>query len=115
MMNIGQVCIKIAGRDAGMKGAIVDVLEGSFVMVDGQVRRKKCNIKHLEPLAMRIEIGKNAPHEEVVKELKKLGIEVSEKKTKEKKEKPVKAKPAAKKPAKKIAPKKPVKKKTSSK
>lgn len=118
MMEIGRVFVKTAGRDAGKKGVIVDVLEGSFVMVDGQVRRKKCNIRHLEPVKTCLKMEKNAPHETVVAELKKIGIEVAEKKVKETKEKPkrarkvkAKAEPAAKKTAEKPA-KKTRKKKT---
>ena len=112
MMEVGQVCIKIAGRDAGKKGAIVEVLSGSYVIVDGQVRRKKCNIRHLEPLKEKIKIEKKTGHEAVVAELKKIGIEVTERKSKQKTEKPKKARktkkaaPATEKKAKKTEAKK---------
>lgn len=85
MMEIGRVCIKTAGRDSGKRGVIIDVINESYVAIDGQVRRKKCNIKHLEPSETLIAISKNAAHEEVIGELKKLGIEVKEKSKKEKK------------------------------
>jgi len=45
---IGRVCMKIAGRDAGKIGVIVDTLENGFVLIDGAVRRRKCNVMHLE-------------------------------------------------------------------
>ncbi len=87
MYEIGRLCIKIAGRDARKKAIIVDILDGFFVLIDGQVRRRKCNIKHLEPLDKVLKIKKNASHSEVVDILKKEGIEVVDTKPKEKKEK----------------------------
>lgn len=84
MFDIGRVCMKIAGRDAGMKCVIVDVIDEHYVMIDGQTRRRKCNIKHLEPLAQEVQITKNAPAPEVVRVLKELNIVVEEKKPKAK-------------------------------
>ena len=71
MIKEGRICMKLAGRDA-------------------QTRRRKCNIKHLEPLKQEIDIRKGASHDLVASEFKKLRIEVIEKKSKEKKERPVK-------------------------
>lgn len=88
MIEIGRLCVKIAGREAGKKCVVVDVIDKSYVLVDGQLKRKKCNITHLEPLDKKIDLKKNASHEEVVSEFKKLKIEVKETKKKEKKEKP---------------------------
>ena len=92
MNEIGRLIVKLAGRDAGLKGVIVDILEKNYVLIDGQVRRRKCNIMHVEPLDKIIKIPKQATHEEVVKALKEEGIEVEEKRKvkKEKTEKPTK-------------------------
>lgn len=90
MMDVGRLCIKIAGRDAGKKCVIVDVIDKNYVLIDGDVRRKKCNVSHLEPLNEKIDLKKKAPHEEVIKEFRKLGIEVREKKPKQKTERPEK-------------------------
>ena len=88
-MEIGRMCVKIAGRDAGKKCVIVNAPEdGKFVLIDGETRRRKCNIKHLEPLEEKIKIKKGASHDTIVSEFKKLGIEIKEKKKKEKKERP---------------------------
>ena len=57
-MKIGQLCVKIAGRDAGQHCLVVDVLEKNSVLIDGQTRRRKCNILHLEPLVKVLEIKK---------------------------------------------------------
>jgi large subunit ribosomal protein L14e len=88
MMDIGRVCVKVAGRDAGLKCVIVDKIDDKFVMVDGQTRRRKCNIRHLEATADAVSIKKNASHADVAKEFKKLGLEAFESKAKPKKEMP---------------------------
>lgn len=88
MIEIGRLCIKLAGRDAGRECVIVDVLDDNYVLIDGNVRRRKCNILHLEPMAKKIGIKKDASHEEVRKEFSKLKLPVWETKPKEKREKP---------------------------
>ena len=113
MIEIGRVCIKIAGREAGKKCAVVDVIDDNYVLIDGDVRRKRCNVKHLEPLEEVIKIEKNASHDTIVSELKKLGVDVKEKKAKEKKEKPKRVKKTAE--AKEEKPKKKVKEKKEKK
>jgi large subunit ribosomal protein L14e len=85
MYELGRICVKTAGRDARLKCVIIDVLEGNFVMIDGQTRRKRCNIAHLEPLDKVLKVKKNASHDDVAEILKKEGIEVAEKVVKEKK------------------------------
>lgn len=93
--EIGRVCVKIAGRDAGGKCVVLDVLDKNHVLIDGEVRRKKVNTLHLEPLDAVVKIKKGAAHEEVMAALKDLSKE-------EKAEsKPAKAKRVAAKPAKK--------------
>ncbi|MEM2251068.1 MAG: 50S ribosomal protein L14e [Candidatus Hadarchaeales archaeon] len=74
-MEIGRVCVKIAGREAGEKCVIVDVLDRNFVVVIGpRVRKRRCNIAHLEPTDKKIDINKNTPDEEILKKLNDLGI-----------------------------------------
>ena len=93
-MKIGQLCIKLAGRDANKLCVIVDILENNFVLIDGNTRRRKCNIKHLEPLDKILKIKKKASHEEVIESMRKENIKAAEKKKAEekkiKKEKPKK-------------------------
>lgn len=84
MLNIGTVCIKTAGRDAGQTAVIVDILDNNLVMIDGQVRRRKCNIAHIEPTSKKVEIKKGASHADVVHALKAHGIAVVERKSKPK-------------------------------
>ena len=92
MINIGRICLKTAGRDAGKKCVILD-LEKNLVLIDGDVRRRKINVKHIEPTKQVIDIEQNASHEKVVEEFKKLGIELRETKPKKAKDrlKPIRA------------------------
>jgi large subunit ribosomal protein L14e len=60
MFDVGRICVKIAGRDAGQTAVVVDTLKDGYVIIDGNVRRKKCNTKHLEPLKDILKIKKGA-------------------------------------------------------
>ena len=103
MLDVGRICIKTAGREAGKKCVIVEVLDRNFVVIDGNVRRKRCSTSHLEPLKDTIELKKGASHEEITAAFKKLKIlsvksRVRRKeKTKAEAEKPVTKKAEAKK------------------
>ena len=90
MIEIGRLAIKTAGRDAGLKCVIVDILDDRYVLVDGETRRRKCNVLHLEPLKEVLNIKKGASYEEVKKELEKIGINSRHSKPKLKTQKPLK-------------------------
>lgn len=77
-MKIGQLAVKIAGKDAGKTIVVVDNIDDNFVMIDGDVKRKKCNILHLEPLEKEISIKKNSSHSEIVDHFKKLKLEIKD-------------------------------------
>ena len=54
----GRVCVKIAGRETGKKCVIVDVIDENFVEIVGnEVKNKRCNIKHLEPVDKTVEVS----------------------------------------------------------
>ena len=76
IMEIGRVCYKIAGRDADNLCVIVDKIDDNFVLIDGSLRRKKCNIKHLEPTDKVLKIKKDASTEEVIKAFKEIGVDI---------------------------------------
>ena len=90
MIEIGRLCVKIAGRDAGKKCLIIDVLDGRYVLVDGETRRRRCNIMHLEPLNQVLKVEKGATHGDVLRALKEIGVEGRNKKQKKKGQKPKK-------------------------
>jgi large subunit ribosomal protein L14e len=99
MIEVGRMCVKIAGRDAGLKCVVVEVLDKNFVMIDGQTRRRKCNILHLEPLDKVIDIKPKASHDEIAEEFGKLQIEVKDRKSKKPAERPRKIRKKKEQPA----------------
>jgi len=79
IIEIGKICIKLRGREAGRKCVIVDIIDGNFVLVTGPkgvngVKRRRVNIMHLEPTDKKIEIKKGATDEEVKAELEKNNL-----------------------------------------
>lgn len=82
VIEVGRVCVKTTGRDAMQYGVIVEVLDENFVMLDGQVRRRKVNVQHIEPLMKTVDIKKGADTKVVVKALHDLGFEFQARKEK---------------------------------
>jgi large subunit ribosomal protein L14e len=71
-MEIGQICIKTKGREAGRRAVVLSSEKNGRVLIDGtKIKRKECNILHLFPLKETIKVGKEAKHEEIVKALEK--------------------------------------------
>ncbi len=71
-VEVGRVCVKLSGREAGQKCVIVDVIDKNFVLVTGPkkltgVKRRRTNLKHLEPTPETIDIKKGASDEDVAK------------------------------------------------
>jgi len=101
MFNVGRVCLKIAGRDAGKVAVVVDTVDDKHVLVEGEVRRRKCNVGHLELTDKEVKVSKGASLADVAKALKEVGIEISDKETKKKESKarPTKVRKAKEKPA----------------
>lgn len=69
-IQIGRVIVKTNGREAGKKGIIVDIINENYVLLTGpkivtSVRRRKCNIRHLEPTDKVVAIKRDATDEEV--------------------------------------------------
>jgi|YelNatPaOPRAMG01_1025707.scaffolds.fasta_scaffold02197_13 large subunit ribosomal protein L14e len=78
-IEVGRICVKLCGREAGRKCVIVDVIDKNFVLVTGPknvtgVKRRRANINHLEPLAEKIDIKRGASDEEVIEALKARGL-----------------------------------------
>lgn len=64
-IEVGRVCIKTRGRDAGREVVVAEIVDRNFVIVAGDtVKRRRCNIAHLEPTPRKAEVpaGK-APRE----------------------------------------------------
>jgi large subunit ribosomal protein L14e len=86
MIEVGRLCLKIAGREAGRYCIVVKKMDENFVMVTGpreltSVKRRRCNINHLEPIMETLNIKSDAPDSEILKAyqqanlIKKLGLE----------------------------------------
>ena len=71
LFGIGRLCIKIAGRDSNRRCVVVEILDDKYVIVDGETRRKKVNVVHLEPLDKVFKIASKAGHDEISKLFKK--------------------------------------------
>jgi len=95
----GRMVVKLAGRDAGRKGVVVEVIDNNYVVIDGNVRRKKVNIKHLEALHEVVEVKDKASHSEISKIFVKLGLPVWDTKPKTAAPKPTKGVKPAEEPA----------------
>jgi large subunit ribosomal protein L14e len=78
-IEIGRICVKVAGREAGRKCVVVDIVDENFVIVTGPksltgVRRRKTNIKHIEPTDKVVSIPKGASDEDVLKAIGASGL-----------------------------------------
>ncbi|ADZ09054.1 50S ribosomal protein L14e [Methanobacterium lacus] len=68
-IEVGRICVKIAGREAGEKCVIVEIIDDNYVEVVGStIKNRKCNLKHLEPVDQTIEV-KSDDVEAIKKEL----------------------------------------------
>jgi len=74
--DIGRLCVKTLGREAGHYCVIVDIIDKNYLLIDGlKVRRRRVNFNHIEPIADTIQIKKGANHEEVEAAIKKAKLE----------------------------------------
>ena len=77
-IEVGRVCVKVAGRESGRKCVIVDVMDKSFVLVTGPkkvtgVKRRRVNINHVAPLEDIVQVKRGASDEEVTSMLEASG------------------------------------------
>jgi len=78
-IEIGRICVKTRGREAGRKCVIVDLIDDKFVLITGPkslngVKRRRSNIKHLEPTELKIDIKAGSSDEEVIEKLKEKNL-----------------------------------------
>jgi large subunit ribosomal protein L14e len=77
--EIGRICFKMAGREAGQKCVIVSVIDKNFVVVTGPksltgVRRRRVNVSHLAFTPYKLNIKENASDEEILKTIQESGL-----------------------------------------
>lgn len=73
-IDIGRICVKLVGREAGKKCVIVDVVDKNFVLVTGPkqlngVKRRRVNVNHIEITDRKVEIKRGESDEGLVKTL----------------------------------------------
>jgi large subunit ribosomal protein L14e len=59
LVEVGRVCVKKLGRDAGKRAVVTKVIDANFVQVVTSVRMKerRCNVRHLEFLSEKVDAG----------------------------------------------------------
>lgn len=80
LYETGRVCVKLMGRETGCYCVVVEQLDGKYVIVTGPknisgVRRRRANIRHLEPLETLLPIKDGADDSEVETAIKDAGLE----------------------------------------
>lgn len=75
-VEVGRICVKITGREAGKKCIVVDVIDKNFLLITGPkqvngVKRRRANVNHLEPTQKKVSIKRGETDEEIMKALKK--------------------------------------------
>jgi len=78
-IEVGRICVKNVGREAGKKCVIVDVVDKNYVLITGpktvsDIKRRRANINHIKPTNEKIEIKRGSTDEEIAEALKTAGI-----------------------------------------
>jgi len=73
-IDIGRICVKLVGREAGKKCIIVDVVDKNFILVTGPkqlngVKRRRVNVNHVEITDRKVNIKRGESDEDLVKTL----------------------------------------------
>ena len=71
-IEIGRVCVKTHGREAGQRCIVVDIVDENFVLISGPkkltgVRRRRTNVRHLEPTQEKVQIKTGASDDDLLK------------------------------------------------
>ena len=74
--DIGRVCVKTMGREAGSYCVIVDIIDKNYLLIDGiKLKRRRVNYNHIEPTPDTVEIKKGAKKKDVEEAIKKAKLE----------------------------------------
>ena len=73
-IDIGRICVKLSGREAGRKCIVVDIVDKNFVLVTGPkqitgVKRRRVNVNHIEPTERKANIKRGESDEQLTKSL----------------------------------------------
>ena len=65
-IDIGSVCVKTMGREAGRRVVVLEAIDKNTVVVQGLlVRKRKCGIAHLFPMGKKVSVTKNMTQKEL--------------------------------------------------
>ena len=78
-LEVGKVCMKTAGREAGKYCVVLKKMDNNFVLITGPkvltgVKRRRCNVEHLEPTPFSVKIDAEASDNVVIKAYDSAGI-----------------------------------------
>jgi len=78
-LNVGRICVKTAGREAGRYACVLKKMDANFVLVTGPrvltgVKRRRCNVEHLEPTQYSVDVKSEAGDKEVIAAYGKAGL-----------------------------------------
>lgn len=73
-IDVGRVCVKLSGREAGKKCIVVDVVDKNFVLITGPkqlngLKRRRVNVNHIEPTERKVNLRRGETDEELMKVL----------------------------------------------
>ncbi len=79
LYETGRVCVKTMGREAGSYCVVLEKKDDSYVVVTGPrklsgVKRRSCNIRHLEPLEIMLTVAADADDEAIEKAIEEAGL-----------------------------------------
>jgi large subunit ribosomal protein L14e len=79
MIEVGRICIKRKGREKGKYCIVVKEIDKNFVLITGPkkltgIKRRRCNILHLEPTQYFLEIKEEMSDEEILKLFEKENL-----------------------------------------
>ena len=77
-IEVGRICLKLAGRESGKKCVIIEVIDKGFVIITGPkkitgVKRRRASINHIAPLKDKIVINRGSSDDEVTQALENAG------------------------------------------
>ncbi|MHA1480746.1 MAG: 50S ribosomal protein L14e [Candidatus Thorarchaeota archaeon] len=79
LYEVGRVCVKTMGREAGSYCVVVEETDDKMVVITGPkhltgVKRRGCSTRHLEPLDIMLSISKGADDEAVEKAIEEATL-----------------------------------------
>jgi large subunit ribosomal protein L14e len=78
-IEVGRVCIKTVGKEAGCYCVVIGKEDKSFVPVTGPrllsgVKRRRCNVFHLQPTEYVLSVKENASDEDIINAYESAGL-----------------------------------------